>query len=82
MAHQSWPRVRPAQPSQAIPVNDLSRPKVSALAVLEEKQHQLVLQLESYTAKTNFEQWQLDEINKKIEANSAKTYSDLRQLPV
>ena len=54
-------------------VNDLSRPKVSALAVLEEKQHQLVLQLESYTAKTNFEQWQLDEINKKIEANSART---------
>merc|ERR1719199_1777407 len=36
-------------------VNDLSRPKVSVLAVLEEKQSQLIQQVEAYTAKNELE---------------------------
>jgi chromosome segregation ATPase len=51
-------------------VNDLSRPKVSVLAVLEEKQSQLIQQVEAYTAKNELETRNLEELNMKVESVS------------
>jgi len=52
-------------------VNDLGRPKVAVLAALEEKQAQLVQQVEAYSAKNDLETRNLEEIETQLEITSA-----------
>jgi len=54
-------------------MNDLGRPKVSVLAELEEKQSQLIQQVESYTAKNDLEERSLEEISNSISTVSGRT---------
>jgi len=52
-------------------VNDLGRPKVAVLAALEEKQAQLIQQVETYSAKNDLEWRNLEDIEKQLEITSA-----------
>uniref|UniRef100_A0A6U2FT42 ODAD1 central coiled coil region domain-containing protein n=2 Tax=Hemiselmis andersenii TaxID=464988 RepID=A0A6U2FT42_HEMAN len=73
-------RLREENERLRIKVNDVSRPKVSVLAEMEERQSQLNQQVEVYHAKIELDERRMDDLEKAMEDTSSRIADNLNRI--